>query len=146
MRIANREDPGQMIWVCNVGLGLIWQATYVGNFWTSTIVNSRHQFLIFAIFLTLSACADPEGGTGGPDPPPPLENYKNIGFLSNTGPDPLKITKLPIQHSIFGHHRPASKVPFKRVIDHPLCGIWILPPLIKLKKIKKKTLLKLNPL
>ena len=23
-------------------------------------------------------------------PPPPLENYKNIGFLSNTGPDPLK--------------------------------------------------------
>ena len=26
-------------------------------------------------------------GTGGPDPP---ENHKNIGFLSNTGPDPLK--------------------------------------------------------
>ena len=25
-------------------------------------------------------------GTGGPD----LENHKNIGFLSNTGPDPLK--------------------------------------------------------
>ena len=32
--------------------------------------------------------ADPEGGTGGPDPP--LKNHKNIGFLSNTGPDPLK--------------------------------------------------------
>ena len=31
--------------------------------------------------------ADPEGG---PDPPSPLKNYKNIGFLSNTGPDPLK--------------------------------------------------------
>ena len=29
-------------------------------------------------------CADPEGGV------PPLENYKNIGFLSNTGLDPLK--------------------------------------------------------
>ena len=27
------------------------------------------------------------GGTGGPDP---LENYKYIGFLSNTGLDPLK--------------------------------------------------------
>ena len=38
--------------------------------------------------------------------PPPLENYKTIGFLSNTGPDPLKITKLPYQHSIIGHHRP----------------------------------------
>ena len=37
-------------------------------------------------------CADPEGA-GGPDT---LENYKNIGFLTNTGPDPLKITKLPI--------------------------------------------------
>ena len=34
-----------------------------------------------------SAWADPEGGTGGPDL---LENHKNIGFLSNTGPDPRK--------------------------------------------------------
>ena len=33
------------------------------------------------------------GGTGGPDPPPPPKNHKNIGFLSNTGPDPLKIHK-----------------------------------------------------
>ena len=27
-------------------------------------------------------------GTGGPDPTP--ENHKNVGFLSNTGQDPLK--------------------------------------------------------
>ena len=27
-------------------------------------------------------------GTGGPDPN--LKNHKNIGFLRNTGPDPLK--------------------------------------------------------
>ena len=33
-------------------------------------------------------CVDSEGGTGGPDPH--LENDKNVGFLSNTGPDPLK--------------------------------------------------------
>ena len=56
-------------------------------------------------------------GVGGRGPGPPLENHKNIGFLenflSNTGPDPLKITKLPIQHSMFGHHRPASETPFK---------------------------------
>ena len=53
------------------------------------------------VFYQLS-CADPEGGgggTGGPDPPS-REKYKNIGFLSNTGLDPLKITKLPIQHSM----------------------------------------------
>ena len=29
-----------------------------------------------------------EGGAGGPDPP--LKNHKNIGLVSNTGPDPLK--------------------------------------------------------
>ena len=29
------------------------------------------------------------GGAGGPDPHP-LKNHKNIGFLSNSGPDPLK--------------------------------------------------------
>ena len=36
--------------------------------------------------------ADPEVGTGGPDPPPPPPpvNHKNIGFLGNTGPNPLK--------------------------------------------------------
>ena len=28
------------------------------------------------------------GGTGGPNPN--LKNNKNIGFLSNTGPEPLK--------------------------------------------------------
>ena len=26
-------------------------------------------------------------GAGGPDPPHPLKNHKDIGFLSNTGPD-----------------------------------------------------------
>ena len=31
------------------------------------------------------------GGTGGPTSP--LENHKNIGFLSNTDPDPLKNLK-----------------------------------------------------
>ena len=38
--------------------------------------------------LKATACANPEGGTGGPSSP--LENHKNIGCLSNTGPDPLK--------------------------------------------------------
>ena len=30
------------------------------------------------------------GGAGGPDPPTPLKNHRNIGFHSNSGPDPLK--------------------------------------------------------
>ena len=42
-------------------------------------------------------CAVPGGGgirgggiRGGGGPDPPLKNHKNIGFSSNTGPDPLK--------------------------------------------------------
>ena len=31
------------------------------------------------------------------------KNHKNIRFPSNSGPDPLKITKLPSQHSILGY-------------------------------------------
>ena len=50
------------------------------------------------------------GGTGGPDPS--LKNHKNIGFLANTGPDPIKITKLPSQNSMLGCHRHASKTSF----------------------------------
>ena len=58
------------------------------------------------------ACADPEGG-GGQESGPPLKNHKNVGFISNTGPDPLEITKLPSQHSMLGHRRHASEPPFK---------------------------------
>ena len=46
---------------------------------------------------------------------PPLENHKAKGFLSNT--DPLKIPKLPSQHSMLDYHRPASEMPFKCVLQ-----------------------------
>ena len=51
------------------------------------------------------ACVDPGGGggTGGP----------GLGFLSNSGPDPIKVTKLPSQHSMLSHHWHASETPFK---------------------------------
>ena len=51
----------------------------------------------------------------------------------NTGSDPLKITKLPIHHSMLGHHRHASETP--RANDGPLiviCGSF-LPSLTKQK-------------
>ena len=44
-----------------------------------------------------------------------LKNHKNIEFLSNTEPDPLKFSKLPSQHSTLGHHRHASETPLKGV-------------------------------
>ena len=40
-----------------------------------------------------------------------MKNNKNIGFLGNTGPDPLKITKLSSQHSILGYQWHASETP-----------------------------------
>ena len=55
-----------------------------------------HKFVKCAVYETCAlmhnyaqACADPEGGGG--QGVTPLKNHKNIlGFLSSTGPDPLK--------------------------------------------------------
>ena len=82
-------------------------------FWS----NNREQDQIFHLILK-TPCADPEGGgIGGPDPspPPPLKNHKNIGFLSNTGPDHLQITKLPSQHSMWAIIGPPAKCHFNGV-------------------------------
>ena len=50
----------------------------------------RTIFHYSSLTIQINPCADPEGETGGPDPPPPpLKNHKNIGFLSNISPDPL---------------------------------------------------------
>ena len=69
--------------------------------------------------------------------PHPLKNHKNIGFLSNTGSDPLKMTKLPSQYSMSGHHQHARETPFKwRFTCRPMMArLWCyLDPLIKQKK------------
>ena len=50
------------------------------------------------------------GGDRGSGPP---KNHKNIGFLNNTGPDPLKNHKATKPDSILGHHWPASETTFK---------------------------------
>ena len=45
--------------------------------------------------------------------PTPTKNHNKIGFPSKTGPDPWnKITKLPRQPSMLGHHRHASAMPY----------------------------------
>ena len=62
------------------------QHTLKGTFQTST-------------FFQMHAMGGSRGGTGGPDPPPPL-----IGFPSNIDPDLLNITMLPSQHSMVGHY------------------------------------------
>ena len=61
----------------------------------------------------LNACADPKRWGGDRGSGPPSENHKNIGFLSNTGPDPLKNHKAPKPLPMLGNHLPASEKPFK---------------------------------
>ena len=74
------------------------------------------------------------GGTGGPDPPPPLKNHKKLGCFANTGQDSdksLKITKLPSQNSMLDQHRHASEKPFKwRFAGMPMTArlYWRLDP------------------
>ena len=83
-----------------------------------------HFTFFFSIFLRHYATYVPAGfgkilgcfrriqrGAGGPDHTPPLKITK-IGFLSNTCPDLLKNHKLPSQHSMLGHYRPASETRF----------------------------------
>ena len=76
-----------------------------------------------------------------------LINHKNIGFLSNAGPDHIKITKLPSQRLMFDHHRSASETPFNWCFagviwcfaGGPMVArfstIWIFSALIRHKKV-----------
>ena len=79
------------------------------------------------IFLPISYMRGSRGrgGTGrGLDPP--LKNHKNIGFLSNSDPGPLKN-----QHSMLDHLQHASETPFKyRFPGGPMlpCLWWYLDP------------------
>ena len=57
---------------------------------------------------------------------------QNVGFPSHTGPDTLKITKLPSQHSMLANHRHASETPFQwrftgRAMMTAYSDIWIIP-------------------
>ena len=90
------------------------------------------------------------GGTEGPDPPP--ENHENVGFSSNTGPDPPGKSLLSNQHLMFGHHRHTSEAPFNGVSlaadDGPLIVVFgsSLPTSTKKKKKKKKkNIVKVGP-
>ena len=67
-----------------------------------------------------------------------------VGFLSNIGPDSLEITKLPSQHSMLGHQRPASVMPFKwHFVGEPMMARfkfsdnWVLSPPHELKYVVK---------
>ena len=70
------------------------------------------QYISISVDIVRSHARIQRGDRGSGHPR--LKNHKNIEFLSNR-PDPLKFSKLPSQHSTLGHHRHASKTPFKGV-------------------------------
>ena len=77
----------------------------------------------YPTYRTGWAWADPEVGPGVRTP---LKNHKNIGFLSNTDPDPLKNHKATKPAFNFGHYRPASIMAFCWWIDDgPLIVVFL---------------------
>ena len=73
----------------------------------SVIIKQR------VILIHYNCMRGPGGGQGVQTPPPPLEKIQKIGLHSNTGPEPLKITKLPGHNSMLGHHPHISETQFK---------------------------------
>ena len=61
------------------------------------------------------------GGTGGPGPPEKTQKYR---VPYHTVPDPLKITKLPSQHSMLGHRWHASETVLWRADDGPISVVF----------------------
>ena len=101
-----------------------------------------------SVFTNSYSWADPEGG--GVSDPHPLQNHKNIGFLSKTGPDRLKNHKATKQAVNDGpssaRQQNAISMAFCRRADawHTFSGIW--PSLSHYLKKRKKKLSELDPL
>ena len=77
-------------------------------------------------------CGSRGGGDRGSGP---SGNYKNIEFFSSTGLNPLKITKIQCW-AIMGPpaKRHLNGVSLAGLSWSAKSGIWIIPPLSKLKK------------
>ena len=115
----------------------------------------QKQILELAFWLYSYQYADLEEA-GGSDPPPhtPWKITQIWGFFAILVRIPLKITKLPSQHSMMGHHRHASETPFKwRFTGGPMMARsqWYLdhsvPPTNwkKAPKKERKNVIKVRP-
>ena len=89
------------------GVYLSSKKTFVSNLKQGFSLQTDYAlYLLYCLmYILLSySSADPDGGSSSGPPPPPLKNHKNIGFISNTGPDLLKNHKAAKQDSMSGHH------------------------------------------
>ena len=71
------------------------------------------HYNIVASLSQLVCMPGSRGGRWGMGSRPPLKNYKKLGFLAILVGISCKITKLPSQYSMLGHHWHASERPFK---------------------------------
>ena len=91
------------------------------------------------IIKCYSTCMDPDGGrvscTPPPTPPPP-KNHKTIGFIAIVVRISRKITYIPSQHSMLGHHPLVSQMAFLWQADDGLILVvfLFLSPLTTYKK------------
>ena len=77
------------------------------------------HFIKITTLLLKSILCHSKGESGGQDPP---ENHKNIGFFSNTGPDPLRKATKPAFN--VGPSSAASEMPFKcRFAGEPVMAL-----------------------
>ena len=86
--------------------------------------------LVFLFDSDLSSNMGMCGSRGGQGVRTPLKNHKNIGFSSNTGPDPLKNRSYQASIQCWA----IIGTPAKRHSGIAYSGTWILPPLINTKK------------
>ena len=94
------------------------------HFFSLGIRKSKAQdsMRISSVIRTFVIHAQIHRGVGDPDLPSlKMKKKKHLGFLSNTGPDPLKPTKLPRQHSMLGHHQHTSET---LLVVFGSCHIW----------------------
>ena len=85
----------------------VWLCGFCFVDWWSNALYAICMLCIFILHARIHR-AGVGVGVGGPDPP-------------------WKITKLPILHSMFGHHWPASETPFKRFAGGPMMAqLWTL--------------------
>ena len=110
------------------------------TFFKSVVLKGLKQSLAIPIALVRAvSCVDPDGGGGGQGVWTHPENHKNIGFLSNTGPDSLKNHKTIKPAFSVGSSsarlRNAIQMAFRlRADDGPLIVVFDPPSTHKLKK------------
>ena len=87
-------------------------------------INNCTLFINYIHIQSTITCADPEGGCGEQGVwthPGKSQSYRKKGSLAILVRIPWKVTKLPSQHSMFGHYRPISETPFKwRFAEGPI--------------------------